>query len=126
MFHKDSDIIEDHPYENRKNGPQYMTPKYMQYMTPNTHYQEGGGAPHHAGDSATHHAGGGALHTAPQTTPHPPPSVSMTDTMPPKPKSRASSTRVRGIEQIDLTGSGHGGSYAHDDFGDEVADDYRV
>jgi len=119
MFQNDSETIQDHVYETRKGGPQYMTPKYMQYRTPNTHHHPGGGAPQHAGDSAPHHARGGALHMEPHTEPRSvmPPTVPNTGMV-----------RQRTRKDPLLTGPlpPAAGSYAHDDFGDEVPDDYRV
>ena len=114
MYRYDSETREPHLYEDRKHGSQYMTPKYMQYMTP-----------------GTHDTGGGALHTAPQTAPHHEfphtpamPVVERTGLPPPR-----SSGGKKGQTPALLTGGSElkgGSSYAHDDFGDEVPDDYRV
>jgi len=130
LFSNDSETIQDHPYETHKNGPQYMTPKYMQYRTPNEHFHTYGGAPH-AGGGAPPYAGGGALHTAPHTETHR--DISHIPTMPvtdrtglPQPRS---SGGKKGQTPALLTGGSElkgASSYAHDDFGDEVPDDYRV
>jgi len=118
IYKNDSEIKEPHPYETRKYGPQYMTPKYMEYRTPNHHFHMYGGAPH-AGGGAPPHAGGGALHMEPLTAPRSeiPPRVSNTGLARPRTRKDELLTQPLPTEK---------GSYAHDDFGDEVPDDYRV
>jgi len=119
MYRNDSEIREPHPYEDRKHGSQFMTPKYIEYTTPGARYHTDGGALYHAGPHTETHRDISHIPTMP-----------VTDRTGLPPSSRTG--RGQQGKQTILTGkpvesvlTPHG-SYAHDDFGDEVADDYRV